>query len=342
MSKNERLCVGIASLGVYMPEKIETSEDIARKTGIAANIIEDKIGLKKKHIAAPDEHVSDMAVAAAKTALGEFDPEKLDAVIYFGSQYKDYPVWSCACKIQYEIGARNAFATEVMSLCASFTVALRMVKSLMQAEPGMNNVLLTTASKESYLIDYTNPRTRFMYNFGDGGAAVLLQRGLDSNIILETHNITAGFFNKHVKVLAGGSVNPIIKRLYAKEEGMLEVTDPQEMKECLDPITFSNFIKSVEKALEKSGKKSADLDFLASIHVKRSLYLDVLNALNLNENKSFYLENYGHVQSADQIIILWEANRLGLLKNGDIVALLAAGTGYTWGSTILRWGNSPE
>jgi 3-oxoacyl-[acyl-carrier-protein] synthase III len=339
MTLQPREQVGLAGLGVYLPAQVETSSGIARKTGIPVEIVEEKMGLRQKHIAAPDEHVSDMALAASRAALQGFNPAELDAVIYFGSQYKDFPVWSCACKLQYELGAHRAFATEIMSLCASFTVALRMVKGMMLAEDGLNNVLLAVASKESYLIDYTNPRVRFMYNFGDGGAAVLLRKGLAKNVILETHNITAGFFNKHVKVLEGGSANPLTGggTLPAKA-GLLEVLDPEEMKEHLDPITFTNFITVVKTALARSGKTMAELDFLAPIHFKRSLHRQILQELGLDQDSSFYLENYGHVQAADQIIVLWEASQKGLLKDGAIIALLAAGTGYTWGSTILRWG----
>ncbi len=335
---NQDRPIGLAGLGIYVPEQVETSAVIAEKTGIPLEIVEGKMGLKQKHIAPKNKHVSDMALAAAKNALQGFDPGELDAVIYFGSQHKDYPVWSCACKLQYELGATRAFATEIMSLCASFTVALRMAKGLMLSDDSMNNVLLAMASKEASLIDYSNPRVRFMYNFGDGGAAALLQKGLDKNVVLETHNITAGFFNKHVKVLEGGSVTPICQEPCTNGSGLLEVIDPEEMKEHLDPITFTHFKGVIEKALQKSGKTVEDLDFLAPIHFKRSLHTELLNELGLTENKSFYLENYGHVQAADQIIGLLEAEKAGLLKEGNTVALLAAGTGYTWGSTILKWG----
>ncbi len=330
--------VGLANLAMYVPEKVESSKEISQKSGIPLEVVEGKMGLKQKHIAGENEHVSDMALAAAKKALRGFDPAKLDAVIYFGSQYKDYPVWSCACKLQYELGADQAFATEIMSLCASFTVALRMAKGLMLSDESMNNVLLVMASKESSLIDYTNPRVRFMYNFGDGGSAALLQKGYGRNLILETHNITAGFFNKHVKVLEGGSVSPICHTPCKNGTGLLEVINPEEMKEHLDPITFTHFKTVIDKALQKSGKTLEDLDFLAPIHFKRSLHTELLNELGLKDNQSFYLENYGHVQAADQIIALTEATDKGLLKEGDTIALLAAGTGYTWGSTILRWG----
>lgn len=330
--------VGIAGLGVYVPAQVETSQDIAAKTGIPADVVAEKLGLRQKHVARQDEHVSHMALAAAKMALQGFDPAALNAVVYFGSSYKDYPVWSVASQLQYELGAHQAFATEIMSLCAGFTVALRMVKGMMLADTDMENVLLVVGTKESSLLDYTNPRVRFMFNFGDGGAAVLLRRGWHENLVLESHHITAGFFHKHVKILEGGSVNPLGGHAFPPQAGLIEVIDPEEMKEHLDPISFNNFVTVVERALEKSGKSTRDLSFLAPVHFKRSMHQQILAALGLSENNSFYLEDYGHVQAADQIIALWEASRRGLLKDGDYVALMAAGTGYTWGATILRWG----
>ncbi|MBT9155288.1 MAG: 3-oxoacyl-(acyl-carrier-protein) synthase 3 [Firmicutes bacterium] len=340
MRTNTGAAVGIAAMGVYVPETVENSQDIALKTGIPVEVVAEKLGLRKKHVARPDEHASDMAFAASKMALLGFDPAALDAVVYFGSSHKDYSVWSAASKLQYELGAHQAFATEIMSLCAGFTVALRMVKGMMLADAHMDNVLLAVGTKESSLLDYDNPRLRFMFNFGDGGAAVLLRKGWHENVVLESHHITAGFFHKHVKVLEGGSVNPLSGHAFPPQAGLLEVIDPEEMKEHLDPISFKNFVRVVECALEKSGKSTRDLNFLAPVHFKRSMHQQILAALGLNEQNSYYLEDYGHVQAADQIIALWEASRRGMLKNGDIVALMAAGTGYTWGATILQWGDA--
>jgi len=334
----EKQSVGIAGIGVYLPEQVMTAGELALRAGLPREVVEEKMGLRQKHVAGTNEHPSDMALAAAKIALAGHDPGALDAVIYFGSAYKDYPVWSAASRIQYELGAHRAFATEIMSLCVSATMALRLAKSLMQAEEGISNVLLVGGSKESTLLNYDNPRLRFMYNFGDGGAALLLKKGHAENAVLESHHITAGFFHKHVKVLAGGSAQPIAGSSFSKEDGLLEVIDPEEMKEHLDPISFDNFLSVVNTALAKSGLDASQLDFLAPVHFKRSMHKQVLAALKLSDQQSFYLEDFGHVQAADPIIGIYEASKRGLLKNGDHIALMAAGTGYTWGSTIVRWG----
>jgi len=330
--------VGIASMGFYLPAAIETSADIALKSGLPVETIEKKLGVHKKHIAGRHEHVSDMALEAARRALGGFDPLQLDAIIYFGSAYKDYPVWSCAAKIQFELGAKNAFATEIMSLCTSFTMALKVAKAMMLTDSTLSNVLLVGGSKESHLIDFANPRVRFMYDFGDGAGAALLQKGLNKNVILAEHHLTDGRFHRHIKVQAGGSVQPSYDACAAAEDYKIDLIDGAEMKEYLDPVSVDNFVQVVHKALERCGKSVGDLDFLVPIHVKPSVHQEILDRLGLAREQSYYLSQYGHVQASDLILGLMEGEKTGALRSGHLVALLGAGTGFTWGAAIVRWG----
>ncbi|MFW6152845.1 MAG: 3-oxoacyl-[acyl-carrier-protein] synthase III C-terminal domain-containing protein, partial [Halobacteriota archaeon] len=118
----------------------------------------------------------------------------------------------------------------------------------------------------------------------------------------------------------------------------LNVTDPDDMKERLEPVSLPNFLAVTETALRRSGFELADLDFVALTHMKRSFHRELLRELGLHPDRdAIYLDTYGHVQSADQIIALEEAIERAVLTPGDIVSFTAAGTGYTWGSTALTW-----
>jgi 3-oxoacyl-[acyl-carrier-protein] synthase-3 len=64
----------------------------------------------------------------------------------------------------------------------------------------------------------------------------------------------------------------------------------------------------------------------------------MLKELNLREDKSIYLEDYGHVGQIDQILSLELALKQGKVKDGDIVCMIAAGIGYAWAANIIRWG----
>ncbi len=316
--------IGIAGLGYYVPESHHDAAHIAAQTGIPLEVVRDKFGIHKKARATGDEHVTDMAVKAAKAALGDFDPAELDMVVYHGSEYKEHHVWSAACHIQHRIGAHRAFAYEIMALCASATVSLKVARDMMIADPDLKNVLLVAATREGDLIDYTNPRSRFLYNIADGAGAVLLRRGQTTNQVLASALLSDGQFAKDVVIPPAGC--------------FLDVPNPESMKSRLDPVSYANFVGVIRRAVEKSGYRMSDVRFLAATHMKRSIQHMLLKDLGLTEEQSFYLEEYGHVQSADQYIALKEGERLGRLKPGDLAVLVAAGTGYTWGATVVRWG----
>ena len=330
--------IGIKNIGVYTPEKLKDSKRIAELSGIPEEVIREKFGIKQVHEASEEETVSEMGVRAAIKALDGFDPKKLDLVVYCGSEYKDYYLYNCAADIQKRIGAVNANAFEIHSLCSAGVYSLKIVKSMMLADQDINHVLLVSSSKETQIIDYSNNDSRFMFNFGDGAAAVLIEKGLNENVILETAMITDGAFAEDVAVYGVGSTNFNKSKDINFKDRFLDVKDISSMKERLDPITFNNFIKVIESSLVKSGYIKDDIDYLAPIFMKRSLLQGVLGEFNLNEDNSFVLEEYGHCQSADAYISLLEGQRLGRLKDGDLAVLVGAGTGYTWAATVVKWG----
>ncbi|SHJ81340.1 3-oxoacyl-ACP synthase [Paramaledivibacter caminithermalis] len=340
MEKNS--IVGIKNIGVYVPESIRDANYIAEKSGIPKDIIENKFGIKRVHKAGLNEHVSDMAIKAAKEALVDFDPMDLDLVVYCGSEYKDYYLFNLAAKVQYSIGAKNANAFEIHSLCSAGVLSLNVLKSMILNNPDIENVLLVSASKETDLIDYTNQRARFMFNFGDGAAAALLSKGYMKNIILATHMISDGSFADDLAVFGVGSKNYYNYDMLGYDLRNLDVKDAKSMKERLDPISLDNFCKVISRSVEKSGYRPDKIDFIAPIFMKRSILGNILGRFNLTEENSFVLENYGHCQSADAYISLKEANKLGRLKDGDVVVMLGAGTGYTWAATTILWGESNE
>src|SRR5699024_8535848 len=102
--------------------------------------------------------------------------ESIDVVIYFGSPFKDYQIWTASSKIQYKLGIRNAYAFEMMNVSSCFPLAVKVAKDMLIADSSLNNILLVGGSKESMIVNYNNPRSRFMFNFADGGAAALVSR----------------------------------------------------------------------------------------------------------------------------------------------------------------------
>jgi 3-oxoacyl-[acyl-carrier-protein] synthase-3 len=310
-----------------------TAAEIGERSGIPEDVIVEKFGLRGKHIAAADEHVSDLAVAAATRLLEEtgFDPAELDVVMYYGSMWRDYAIWQVAPHIAYRIGATNAFALEFDNVSHGTPIALRVARDLLRAEEELRNVLVVAACRESYLLDYDNQRARFMFNFGDGAVAGLLVGGSARNELLGAHTITNGAYSLQVKVPGGGSVEP---------DGYpyLDVADPESMKNGLDSESLPNFVAAATGALERSGLGLEDVSLVCPLHTKRSMFLALLSELGIGEDHAVYLDDTGHMSGVDSLLGLDRAARAGRLSDGDVALLLSAGTGYTWAATVVRWG----
>ncbi len=326
--------VGIAATASYLPERWQTAGEIAEASGIPEPVIVEKFGLRGKHIAAADEHVTDLAVAAARLLLDEqgVDPAEIDAVMYYGSTWKDYAVWQAAPWIAHRLGCVNAFAIEYDNVSCGTPVALRACRDLLIAEPDVRNVLAVAAARESYLLDYGNDRSRFMFNFGDGAVAGLLVADGERNELLASHAITDGSLSLHVKVPAAGSVD------WNGGYRFLDVDDPAAMKARLDEVSLANFVAAAEGALTRSGLTLADASYLCGIHMKRSMHEEIAAALGIESSRTAYLDDTGHMSGVDPLLALDRAARTGELADGDVVVLLAAGTGYTWAASVVRWG----
>lgn len=332
--------ISLTATAHYLPERWLTAAEMSALSDIPEHILIEKFGLRGKHIAAPDEHASQLATAAGKRLLDEqgIDPGSIDAVIYFGSTWKDYPVWQAAPRITEALGCRNAFALELDYVSCGSPVALRIARDLMVAEPDLQRVLLVAGSRESYLVDYENPESRFTYNFGDGAVAALLTRDGGRNEVLASHMITDGSYSHHVKVPAGGSVEPASAESVAHNRHLLTVEDAAGMKERLDQVTLPNFVKAAEEACRRSGVSLADVDYLCGIHMKKSMHQELLEALDLDPERAAYLDDTGHMSGVDPLLALDRAADRNEVRAGDLVLLLAAGTGYTWAATLIRWG----
>lgn len=315
-----------------------TGDEIAGKAGIPLNIVNEKMGIKRKPIAGEDDHTCAMGIWAAKKAIEKagMDPLAIDVIIYIGEEHKEYPLWTAAMKLQEEIGAKRAWAFDTALRCGTTILGLKLAKSLMLSDEKITTVLLAGGYRNEDFIDYTNERTRFMFNLGAGGGAILLKKGHKKNLILESEIITDGSFSEDVVVVAGGTKNPITKdNLHLHK---LDVLDPVGMKERLEQKSMKNFLKVIHAALMKSGYTEKDIGYVAMLHMKKSAHEYVLNELGLTNHHSIYLEDYGHIGQMDQILSIELAEKEGRLKDGDLVVLVSAGIGYAWGATIIRWG----
>lgn len=332
--------IGLAGWGTSLPQQTRDYQELAQLTGIPADVIRNKFGIHQVYVAGPDDHASTMGAAAARHALERagITTDQVDLIIYHGSEFKDYIVWSVATKIQQLLNADNATAFEIYSLCAGAGVALNIARGMITADPRLENVLLVAASRELDLLDYQNERARFMINFSAGGGALLLRRGYEHNRLVGTSVLTDSRLADMVVMPGGGSRYPTSQQTITAGQHALDVTDVTLMRDVLGEVSLANFLRVIREAVEQGGRSPDDISYLGITHMKPSFHREILTELGLTEEQSVYLNQYGHIQSADQAIAIDEGVRQDKIKPGDLVVVAGAGTGYTWSAAAFEWG----
>jgi 3-oxoacyl-[acyl-carrier-protein] synthase-3 len=336
--------VGLTGYGRYVPDRVLTGAEIAERSGIPETVVTEKMGMREKRVCPPDDdHVTDMGVAAAEEALAAagVPADGVDLLLYHGSEYKDYVVWSAAADIAERLGAEGAYATESYSLCAGCPIAIRQARAQLLADH-VDTALLVTASREEDLLDYENEDASFMFNFGSGAAAYVLEADPAADrtraLVHESAAVTDGSFAGDVVMPAGGSKHPPGEETVAEGLHRLDVPDPDGMKERLAPVSLPNYERVADQALSRSGYDRSDIDFVAVTHMKRSFHRTLLAELGVDPDADgYYLDEFGHMQSVDQLFALDEGLARGRVETGDVVLFLAAGTGYTWSASVLEW-----
>ncbi|NJO83725.1 MAG: hypothetical protein HC828_13615 [Blastochloris sp.] len=120
--------------------------------------------------------------------------------------------------------------------------------------------------------------------------------------------------------------------------GRLDVTNPDYMAERLGAVSLDNFVRVIRESVAQSGASLDDVRFLGITHMKRSFNLEILSAVGLTADQSVYLDEYGHVQSVDQVLALELGLAHGKIRPGDLIVLAGAGTGYTWSAITVQLG----
>ncbi len=328
--------VGVLSMGVWLPSEFEDAESIASKSGIPKHVISEKMGIKRKCRALLNDKIdpSLMAIKAATRALEGIDPLSIDLIIWTGSEYKDFNVWSAGIYVQRELGLKNAFAFDLSARCSSNVVALGVAKSLLQTNKNYKRALLVGGHRTGDLVNYQDESSRFLYNLADGGSAIVIEKS-EINPILNSSIITDGDFSLDVIIPTGGTVNPFSKG-HESSDYHLTCPDITGMRERLASRSIENFLKVIKTAATTS-MPSRPIDYLSLLHMKKSAHEAILENLELSIEQSIYLENYGHFGAPDQVVSLGLAEREKILKKGDHISLASAGIGYTWSAISIRY-----
>ena len=341
-SIDQNFHVGIAGTGIYIPASRMTAAHLSLATNNqwSEEAIVQKLGIVEKSIPGPGDGTQEMGALAAIDCLKNTytSAEEIDLIISIGEEWKEYPLTTTGIYIQERIGATNAWALDVQQRCCTSVAALKIAKDMMFADPDINTVLIAGGYRNSDFLDYTDSSVSFMFNLAAGAGAILLKKNLGRNALLGTHIITDGPMARDAGVEFGGTEKPITCDNIPQAYQSLRVFDEKHMKDRLNEVSMKNWMTCIDTAFAKSGVKKQELDFLAALHFKRSLYFSLVAELGLKPEQTIYLENFGHLGQIDQILSLHLAQQTGKISEGSIISMIAAGIGYAWGANVIRWG----
>ena len=323
--------VGIAGVGMYVPEKRLTNHDLEKLVDTNDEWITSRSGIKERRIVAPDESTSDIAANAGKKALemAGMEAGEVEAIIC-ATFTGDYPCPSTACHIQAKLGAKNAFACDLAAACTGFVYSLTVAKSLI-LNGVCKNALVFGAESMSRFTDFEDRTTCVL--FGDGGGCALLKADAPNGKILSEYLGADGTLAEHIQIPAGGSVRPPTHETVDKRLHYIRMAGNEVFKFAVRILAHS-----VEKALEKSGHTVEELSLIIPHQANYRILNSAAKKMGLPKEKMFNnIANYGNTSAGTVPIALAEAVQNGDIKKGDLVALVAFGGGMTWGSIIIEW-----
>ena len=320
----------ITGLGKYVPPKILRNADLEKIIDTTDDWIRTRTGIIERHIVEDDVSTSDIAYQAAKQAIADSDisAEELDLIIV-ATVTPDMAFPATACLIQEMLGAKNAAAFDLEAGCSGFVYSLAVAAQFI--ESGLyNNILVVGAETLSKITDWEDRGTCVL--FGDGAGAAVLQ-GTDKGGMLAFDLGADGAGGKSLCLPGGGSLNPSSATTIEEKQHFIKMEGNQVFKFAVKTMGQASV-----NVLEKAGIKPEDVDLLVPHQANTRIIEAAANKLNLGEDKVFInLPKYGNTSSASVPIALVEAREADLIKNGDIIVLVAFGAGLTWASTAIEW-----
>ena len=327
---NKSMSVGITGLGMYVPKKVLTNEELEKMVDTSDEWITTRTGIKKRRIAKPGTPASTLAANAAKKAieLAKLKPEDIDLIIV-ATITGDMPFPSTACFVQSKIGAKNAACFDLAAACSGFIYGLVTAKNFISS--GMyKNALVIGVEVLSSVTDYTDRNTCVL--FGDGAGACVLEPVKTGGIL--SHYLGAdGDLANLLYLPGGGSRYPTSKDTVKDRLHYIKMSGSEVFKSAVRLMT-----DAATHAVCDAGLGCKDIALLIPHQANIRIINSVRKRIGLPEEKVYLnVEKYGNVSAASTIIALCEAVKEKRIKKNDVVVLVAFGGGFTWGSLVMKW-----
>lgn len=328
----------ITGLGFYVPENIVTNEDLSKLMDTTDEWIVERTGIKERRFFTEGKDtVANMAARAACTALERAGkkPEDVDAIV-FATLSPDYYFPGSGVLLQRELGLSRIPCFDVRSQCAGFLYALSVADQYIKTGT-FKTVLVAGSEVQSGIMELSDRGRNMAVIFGDGAGACVVEAHQEKGKgILSTHLHSDGNYAEELMSQMPST--------HLRDRGMS--VERYERGEWLPhmngKLVFQHAVKYfpevIREALAYNNLKEEDLDLLVPHQANARITEYVRKEMNMPEEKVISnIHKYGNTTAASIPIALTEAWEEGKVKEGDLIVLAGFGSGFMWGSALIRW-----
>ena len=325
-----KINAAITGVQGYVPDYVLTNKELETLVDTNDEWIVSRTGVKERRILKEEgKGSSELGTQAIKGLLAKTNTsaDEIDLIIC-ATATPDMVFPSTACIIANNVGAKNAFAYDLMAACSGFLFALSTASKFIETGT-YKKVIVVGADKMSSIVDYTERATCII--FGDGAGAVLLEPTKDGLGIQDSILKSDGSGIEFLHMKAGGSAKPASHAtIDAKEHYIFQDGQP----------VFKAAVKSMadvsEEIMERNNLSADDVAWLVPHQANKRIIDATARRMGVgNEKVMLNIEKYGNTTNGTIPLCLWEWE--GKLNKGDNIILAAFGGGFTWGSIFIKW-----
>ena len=322
----------ITGIGHFVPERKLTNFDLEQMVDTNDEWIYTRTGIRERGILDKDKGVSYMAIKAAKKVLAQTNthPDEIDLIIMATTTF-DMLFPSTASIVQDALNAKNCWGYDLVAGCSGFLFAISTASQFI--ETGKHKkIMVIGADKMSSVLNYKDRNTCII--FGDGAGAVLLEPSGENNYGIEDYiNHIDGSGGQYLYMQGGGSLNPPTHETIDKNMHFIQQDGKVLFKNAI--IEMTNSFKEI---IEKNNLTAQDINFFIPHQANARIIKAVAEKLGLTKDQAIInIEKHGNTTAATIPIAISELYQNGKLKKGNRVILSAFGTGFSWGSLLLKW-----